>query len=233
MGTAALAVGGLILLWYLAKSGTLGASASMLAQSATATVKPCASVPQQNAPFQAGGPQNLSNFNGGAFGVQLGAQVGTAIASSIGVSLPGIGSIVGLISGIFTAHAQKIKVAQETLLPLAQSVSGAIVAIVNSYNSGQIDAPTAIQALSSVPQQYYNAAASVIKKGGPCTPHTQMAASPCDSACLIGCTVEDWCNDLIAMIQSGVGGTVPMAGWAPGTDFPQTFPKWQLTVRCS
>lgn len=220
----------------------------MLGQTAT-----CQSVgPQASPNFPVGTMlSNSSGVSGAATGLKIGAQAAgvtvqaltsagiIAASGALGAVTMGIGFAVGIIAGIFAHHAAAVAKAQATLDPLVPAVEESLLSIINSYNSGQIDGPTAVQALATMQQQYYQGVAQIIKKGGPCPNPTSdpygnylKVTGKCNSACMVGCMLEGWAGNLQQMIQSGQGGTLAIAGIAPGTDFNESMPAWSLSVGC-
>jgi hypothetical protein len=101
----------------------------------------------KNQPGDCGAP---SQPNTGAADIAAGAQIGGAIASSFGASIPGLGSIISLITSIFEAHAQAVTTEQATLCQVSGQATQGIKAIDASVASGAITPAQGLQAIEQL-----------------------------------------------------------------------------------
>lgn len=122
-----------------------------------------------------------------------------------------IGSIIGSIFG--ANHAKAVAAEAGDLNKAVPQYQANLVAIVGAFNSGQIDAATAIQACGEAVKEYYSAVSSLIKdssnSGSNCTPQDATGkGSNCNGPCTVGCAwVVPWANKVKQAINQG-GGTV-------------------------
>lgn len=103
----------------------------------------------KNQPGDCGSP---SQPNTGASDIEAGAQIGGAIASSFGAAIPGLGSIISLITSIFEAHAQAVATEQATLCQVSGQATQGIKAIDAAVIAGKITPAQGLQAMQQLSQ---------------------------------------------------------------------------------
>jgi hypothetical protein len=161
---------------------------------------------------------------------------GTALGAWAGPIGAGVGAVVGIIAGLWSAHNARVKGAKtenQIVGSAVQAFDGSIKAIFSAANAGQLDGAGAVQACQQLLQQYWAAVAQV--KGMPGTGDASgggascgtwpggnvcgMVGVPgapngkCGKSCTAGCCVG--CLDLtpsilqaIAVFQNPTGGTI-------------------------
>jgi hypothetical protein len=113
-----------------------------------------------------------------------GAATGLSVLGPIGA---GIGLIAGLISGIFGQHAAKVQ--QENKISGQWAASGpqTVDGIMSAWEAGQVDGPTASNALQQVYAQFVQQNAAISKYNGTTgafpDPNQPRPASSCNWAC--------------------------------------------------
>jgi hypothetical protein len=161
---------------------------------------------------------------------------GTALGAWAGPIGAGVGAVVGIIAGLWSAHNARVKGAKtenQIVGSAVQAFDGSIKALFSAANAGQITGAGAAQACQQLLQQYWAAIAQV--KGIPGTGDASgggascgtwpggntcgMVGVPgapngkCGKTCTAGCCVG--CLDLtpsilqaIAVFQNPAGGTI-------------------------
>jgi hypothetical protein len=104
-----------------------------------------------------------SQPNTGAADIAAGAQIGGAVASSFGAAIPGLGSIISLITSIFEAHAQAVATEQATLCQTSGQATQGIKAIDAAVASGAITPAQGLQALQQLAGTVTGGLQSILK----------------------------------------------------------------------
>lgn len=145
------------------------------------------------------------------------------------------GSILGSILG--QQHAKAVAAEAGDLNRAVPQYQANLTAIVAAYNSGQIDASTAAQAVDESVSEYYSAVSSIIKDnsnhGAACSDlDAQGKGNNCNGPCTVGCAwIVPWANRVKAALQTGAGtlsfGAIPAHAGFNG------LPAWSLTFAAS
>jgi hypothetical protein len=181
-----------------------------------------------------------------------------AATTALNVVLPGVGTAVGAVVGMLTAHHAAAMQTEATTMNTAVPSFGQNIALIfQQLNAGSMTPTQAISALQALQTQYYASVAGIIKKSGPCasscmvngvpggvypqapqsigsglstSPNCCHSGGTCNAACCIGCTViEGSISALIAMIRAG-GGTYTVNPMAANPDNPSIQASPAVTV---
>lgn len=163
-------------------------------------------------------PQTLGLSNSPE--LSAGVKAAQVAANFIPVVGPAVSAVIGPIVSLFTAsHAQAVAQEGQTMNQATPNFLNTVQQIMSALNAGQISPTAAISALQSAQSAYYSAVASIIHKGGACTPAPHGLAltgccnssSTCNAACCVGCCViEPAVLNITEIIQAGGGSwTIP------------------------
>ena len=167
-------------------------------------------------------------------GIISSVAAGTALASWAGPIGAGVGAIVGVIGGLFAAHAARAKGAKtenDAINAYLPAFDQGLQTIFQQANSGQLAASDAITAVNQLWAQWWanispytsgpgradaskggtNCGNGQLNPAGPCT--GTPGGHKCDKSCTAGCCVG--CQDLyptilqaIQVFQNPAGGTI-------------------------
>ena len=145
-----------------------------------------------------------------AAGLGAGTAAGAALGSVVPVVGTVIGALAGLISGIFGQHQQKVALENKVSGQWAAAGPQTINQVIEAWQQGQIDGPTANSALDSIYQQFLQMNQGITKYNGTTgaypDPNSARPSSNCNWAC-----GTSW--DLNQEIQ----GLKTQIGSSPGT----------------
>jgi hypothetical protein len=188
-------------------------------------------------------------------------KAGSAIAAAAGIGgtvVPiigaGIGALVGIIAGLWAAHAARAKGAQTenaAVNSAVQAFDASLRAVFAAANAGQITGAQAAQACQQIMQSYWAGMAPYqsgpgradasrggsncgtgLNPGGPCI--GMPGGPPCNKSCTAGCCVG--CQDLyptilqaLAVFNSPTGGTITACNVSGSSYGANTRGSYNLT----
>lgn len=243
-----------VLLWgLLGPKGNSSAAVDQGAQTISTVGAQGVSASAAAAAVDANTKSTLVKTTAGAIGG--GASVGTAVAGSTGVAAgavaaaatAGIGIAIGVAIVLWQKHEARIKGAKTENAAMNIAMPGwleAIQGIIQQYNSGALNAPTAAAELVALRNlvftdlQKYNHMAGVDWAGGGAQPGLTAKAYwkiPCDKHCTIGCclfnnVIGPATNNAIALVlhqQLWVASKNGLIPWQRSFTIPATPPMTQ------
>lgn len=153
----------------------------------------------------------------------------TSLVSSASSAIPVIGQALSLLGSILGAEHQAAVAAEANDLNQAvPNYRKNLLAIVNAFNSGQIDSATAQQAVDEAITEYYSAVSGIISSGrGPS--NCSNLSSNCNGPCTVGCDwIVPWGRKTQSAIQLG-NATVSFDAIPAHAGF-NGLPAWSLIV---